>query len=100
MHRGVLFEVFACVGLIVAVVTWAMLSPLLVTSAETRLRNPTTGEIVICHASFANNFIPGHDPSEAVAVCQRSCENAGLQWIEGQALIIACINFARERRAQ
>lgn len=100
MHRGVVLATMLCAGIVLGVAVWMTMSPYFVQSRAVYLRNPTSGQLATCSASFANNFMPTNSVSYATTVCQMSCEQKGFVVVGGSPGDIDFVSEDAFRRAQ
>ena len=101
MHKGVILATLLVALIVAGVGVYAVLDPMLVRSYAVTLRNPTTGEQVICQASYAPEFVPGGSPEIAVSTCAGRCGAMGFRQTGGNTmLVVDYVSAAAARRAQ
>jgi len=101
MHKGVIFATLLVALIVAGVGVYMVLDPMLVRSYAVTLRNPTTGEQVICQASYAPGFVPGGSPEIAVSTCAGRCGAKGFRQTGGNTrLVVDYVSAAAARRAQ
>jgi hypothetical protein len=79
MHKGVVPAAILCTIVVVAIGLYAVMEPLAVRTYSAKLKNPTTGQIVVCRASFAPALFEGRNPEHGVVICEMSCREHGFE---------------------
>jgi len=101
MHKGVILATLLAALIAAGAGVYAVLDPMLVRSYAATLRNPATGEQVVCQASFAPGFAPQGSPEIAVSTCAGRCEAKGFRRTGGNTmLVVDYISAEAARRAQ